>query len=286
MIIIDDMKTNILLHFSLIFLTTVSLYSAQTYRFIYNYRSVPDTLRKDSIVNEEMVLAVDSEKSFFFNLRKFISDSTMTEDAKKGLMTMPDQNIHTRYIIKKNYSDSKVSLITDEFSTAHKFVITDERKLNWKLLPQKEIILGYECQKAELIFGGRIWCAWFTETIPFHDGPYKFRDLPGLIVKIEDSKGYHSFQLKEVKKTILPKIYNNIDVGENIRNFTINEFTKFYKDFRKDPAKDFRQRAMSGEIYYESDEQRSEHIRTVEKIRKDRIKRDNNIIEIEMIKEP
>jgi GLPGLI family protein len=233
-----------------------------------------------------MVLDVNHEKSLFFNLRKFISDSTMTEDAKKGLMTMPDQNIQTRYIIKKNSFDSKVSLITDEFSTAYKFVITDERKLNWKLLPQKETILSYECQKAELIFGGRIWYAWFTEKIPIHDGPYKFRSLPGLIVKIEDSKGYHSFQLKEVKKRIPSPIYNNIDKGKNIRNFTINEFTKFYKDYRKDPAKEFKQRAMSGEIYYESEEKRSEHIRTVEKLRKDRIKKDNNIIEIDMIKQP
>ncbi|GAA5094409.1 hypothetical protein GCM10023210_26030 [Chryseobacterium ginsengisoli] len=268
----------------MIFLNLVSLCSAQDYRFTYNYKSIPDTLRKDSVINEEMVLDVDPDKSLFFSLRKFISDSTMAEDAKKGLMTMPDQNIHTRYIIKKNYSDSKVSLTTDEFSTAYKFVIADERKLNWKLLPQKEIISGYECQKAELIFGGRIWSAWFTETIPFHDGPYKFRDLPGLIVKIEDSKGYHSFQLKEVKKTISSEIYNNIDVGKNIRNLTFSEFIKFYKDFRKDPSKDFRQRAMSGEIYYESDEKRSEHMRIVEKLRKDRIKRDNNIIEIDMIK--
>jgi len=277
-------NSNSIKYFLIIFLNLTSLYSAQDYRFTYDYKSIPDTLKKDSIINEEMVLAVDPEKSLFFSLRKFISDSTMAEDVKKGLMTMPDQNIHTRYIIKKNYSDSKVSLITDEFSTAYKFVITDVRRLNWKLLPQTEIILGYECQKAELLFGGRIWFAWFAEAIPFHDGPYKFRDLPGLIVKIEDSRGYHSFQLKTVKKTLLSKIYNNIDIGKNIRNFTSNEFTKFYKDFRKDPAKDFRQRAMSGEIYYESDEKRSEHIKNIEKLRKDKIKKDNNIIEIDIIK--
>ncbi|PVV56271.1 GLPGLI family protein [Chryseobacterium sp. HMWF035] len=276
---------NTIKYLLIIFLNLVSLYSAQDYRFTYNYKSIPDTLRKDSIINEEMILAVDPEKSLFFSLRKFISDSTMTEDAKKGLMTMPDQNVHIRYIIKKNYNNSIVSLITDEYSTAYKFVITDERKLNWKLLQQKEVISGYECQKAELIFGGRVWSAWFTETIPFHDGPYKFRDLPGLIVKIEDSKGYHSFQLKEVKKIISSKIYNNVDLGKNIRLFTTNKFVKFYKDFRKDPAKDFKQRAMSGDVYYESDEKRSEHIRIVEKLRKDRIKRDNNIIEIDMMKE-
>lgn len=278
------MKKNILLYFNLIFLTTVSLYSAQTYRFVYNYKSIPDTLRKDSIINEEVVLDVDNEKSLFFSLRKYISDSTMAEDAKRGLMTMPDQNVHTRYIIKKNYPDLKTALITDEFSTSSKLVITDERNLSWKLLPQKETILGYECQKAELNFGGRIWYAWFTEKIPFHDGPYKFRGLPGLIVKIEDSKGYHSYQLKEVKKGSNALLYNNLENEKKIKKYTINDFIKFYKDFRKDPAKDFRQRAISGEIYYESEEKKIEHMRTVEKFRKDRIKKDNNIIEIDLLK--
>ncbi|MCS3868152.1 hypothetical protein J3D55_001068 [Chryseobacterium ginsenosidimutans] len=49
---------------------TVSLYSAQTYRFIYNYKSIPYTLRKDNNINEEMILDVDHEKSLFLLLEK------------------------------------------------------------------------------------------------------------------------------------------------------------------------------------------------------------------------
>jgi hypothetical protein len=40
---------------------------------------------------------------------------------------------------------------------------------------------------------------------------------------------------------------------------------------------------MSGEIYYESEEKKREHIIQVEKLRKERIRRDNNIIEINLL---
>ncbi|KFF73764.1 hypothetical protein HX13_18415 [Chryseobacterium sp. P1-3] len=77
--------------------------------------SIPDTLNKNNIINENMVLEIDKDKSIFISQRKMISDSVMAEDAKKGIMTMPDENINTRYIIVKKYPDFKTNLITDEF---------------------------------------------------------------------------------------------------------------------------------------------------------------------------
>lgn len=271
--------------FLLVFIQFFSLtfISAQQYRFLYKYQSIPDTLKRDSIVEEEMILDIQDNKSLFFSKRKFISDSTMQADAQKGLMTMPDSNIRTRYIIKKTYPDLKSLMITDEFSTIFSFEVLDDRVMDWKLLPEKKMIKGYECQKAELDFGGRHWVAWFAEKIPFNDGPYKFKGLPGLILEIEDSKENHIFLLQKIEKRISQ---NNIYESENLnkkRKLSLTEFSIFYKEFRKDPIKEFRQRAMSGEIYYESEEKKREHIIQVEKLRKERIRRDNNIIEINLL---
>ena len=47
-----------------------------------------------------------------------------------------------------------------------------------------EKIGEFETQKAETFIFGRKWTAWFSPEIPIQDGPYKFRGLPGLIVKI------------------------------------------------------------------------------------------------------
>ena len=266
------------------FFCALSFFSAQQYRFIYNYKSVPDSLHKNNIINENMVLEIDTSRSVFISQKKIISDSIIIEDINKGIITMPDENINTRSIIVKKYPDFKTSLITDEFSTSYQLLILDDRLLNWILFPEKRDIGGYECQKAELDFGGRKWTAWFTEKIPFNDGPYKFRGLPGLIIEIKDITNSHSFQLLEMTKVRDSFISNIIDRKKKTRNLDFRDFTKFYKEYRKDPAKEFRQKVLSGDVYYESEEKRQEHMNLVEGIKKERVSRDNNIIEIDLLK--
>lgn len=262
-----------------------SIMYGQNYRFTYNYRSIPDTLNKDDIINENMILEIRDNKSVFLSQKKIISDSAMIADAKKGIMTMPDPSIHTRYIITKDYSNLKTNLITEEFSTVYKFLIVDERPLKWEILPEKKVIGEYQCQKATLDFAGRQWTAWFTEEIPLSDGPYKFRGLPGLIVQINDSKEYHVFQLKGVQKNDRNSPYEDeVDKGTKTKNLSFSDFAKFYKEYRKDPVKEFKQNVMSGKIYYESEEKRLEHMMLVEKLNKERIKKDNNIIEMDLLK--
>lgn len=60
--------------------------------------------------------------------------------------------------------------------------------------------------------------------------------------------------------------------------------SRFYKEYRKDPAKEFRQRVLSGDVYYESEEKRQEHMKLIESLRKERVKKDNNIIELDLLK--
>jgi GLPGLI family protein len=70
-----------------------------------------------------------------------------------------------------------------------KYKIKEDKKLEWKILPDQQKIGEYKVQKATTSFGGRDWTAWFTTDIPIQDGPYVFYGLPGLIVKIEDATG-------------------------------------------------------------------------------------------------
>ena len=58
----------------------------------------------------------------------------------------------------------------------------------------------WKLQKATTDFGGRKWTAWFTTEIPYSEGPYKFKGLPGLVVELSDSENNFQFELVKISK--------------------------------------------------------------------------------------
>ncbi len=71
----------------------------------------------------------------------------------------------------------------------------------WTLCNETKTILSYKCQKATCRWRGRDYEAWFTTEIPVRSGPWKFGGLPGLIVKIQDSKKEYTFECVKVEQT-------------------------------------------------------------------------------------
>lgn len=72
--------------------------------------------------------------------------------------------------------------------------------LRWAIAPTTVTIAGYSCQRATATLGGRTWEAWFTRAVPVPEGPYKFCDLPGLIVKVGDTRGRFVYELQRVQQ--------------------------------------------------------------------------------------
>lgn len=83
----------------------------------------------------------------------------------------------------------------------------------WELTEESDEIMGLECKKAKGKWKGRIYTAWFAESIPFNYGPWKFNGLPGIILKVEDSKKEVKF---EAIKIILNPEYSKIELNNNI----------------------------------------------------------------------
>jgi hypothetical protein len=136
------------------------------------------------------------------------------------------------YIVEKdlikNITYFKTRLGRDQYT------YEEDRKMDWKILPETVKIGEYEAQKAETTFAGRKWYAWFTQDIPFQDGPYKFKGLPGLIVKLEDSNGDYSFDLQQSKK--ISEFPNFDNRGGNPIKVKRIDFEKQEKLYRKDPV--------------------------------------------------
>ena len=219
--------------FIALFLAQLSM--AQTSRFVYQVTMKSDSTDKANATIETARLDISPEKSLFYGEGRIKRDSVMqrmreTRNFDRNAM----QNLRSSidYIVEKdlikNITYFKTRLGRDQYT------YEEDRKMDWKILPETVKIGEYEAQKAETTFAGRKWYAWFTQDIPFQDGPYKFKGLPGLIVKVEDANGDYSFDLQQSKKiTEFPNFDNR---GGNPIKVKRTDFEKQEKLYRKDPV--------------------------------------------------
>jgi GLPGLI family protein len=76
--------------------------------------------------------------------------------------------------------------------------------MQWTLGTDEQTICGYQCQKATCHWRGRDYEAWFTSAIPMKSGPWKFGGLPGLIMKIYDTKHLYTWEAVSVENGSFP----------------------------------------------------------------------------------
>ncbi|MBB4805712.1 GLPGLI family protein [Chryseobacterium defluvii] len=249
------MKNNFLL-----FLLLSVLANAQVNRFFYEYKYIPDSNDKADVKKEMMLLDIDKNGSNYYSHDKYVADSTSKADLEKQLKGGMAGNIsinrrerpgQVAFKVTKQYPDFKTYLFRSVSTDQYK--IQEDKKPEWKILPEKEKIGEYNAQKATTTFGGREWTAWFSTDLPFQDGPYKFYGLPGLIVKIEDSTGSHIMTMIGNKTVQAPAAETEAELPNNVRiigmggkeiEVTKDQFRKVWKAYVNDPTKNMREMMM------------------------------------------
>jgi GLPGLI family protein len=169
--------------------------------FTYQLKAKLD-IRTDNKSEEFFTLLIGDSKSFFLSTNSLKrdsildnsrvtthnSDGSITLGIKKGTST-PETNFPFT-IIQSNEEIEYFAPVLMSLLTYKEPIIK-----NWKLVNETKIINTINCKKAEVIFKGRNWIAWYSSEIPLPYGPYKFSGLPGLIIKITDDKGEWDFEL-------------------------------------------------------------------------------------------
>lgn len=230
------------------------LYNSQTaQRFYYELTYRPDKATSDKETTTT-ILDINKDKSIYRDYTVMAQDSILKSEMEKmqksGVYTEMEKMIKMpkfSYRVYKFYPDNNNIAYIDGIEKSF-YGYKEKINLAWDILNEKSLIEGYNCQKASLKFGGRTWYAWFTQELPFQDGPYKFGGLPGLIVKIEDSEQDYIWLLKGNKKI---DNYNEFSFTDKLYykgNFSItyitkNKFEKTYEEYKKDPLA-----AMKGQV--------------------------------------
>lgn len=292
--------------------------NAQNNRFIYEYKFVSDSTKKDVVASEMMFLDITKNSSKYYSREVYVQDSIMRADLEKQMkagvsnfnIKRNDAKGKVRYKVTKDYQKNKTYLNVRIGSDSYK--VLEDRVLDWKILPEKEKIGNWETQKATTEFGGRKWTAWFCEEIPLSDGPYKFKGLPGLIVKISDADNSHVMELKGSTKFASPTeenmesavttkngaITKTVVVGDGFGSskdeIEINreKYVKLFWEDREDPTKSIKMMqgregvVMKFKDQNGNDMSMSDMIKRREDAQKEANKRNNNLIEIDLLNKP
>lgn len=199
--------------FFIFFLCSKS-FSQQEYAVSYDYKIV---LKKNGNLTTEIKtnLFGNGKESYYVEdfMKEKATESENNFSIKATENTIFYKNFATKTIVYKDQIRMKFFNIKDTISG-----------FDWKITTDRKTVLGYECQKATLFFRGRNYVAYFTNKIPFQDGPWKFSGLPGMILDIMSDEEDIYFSL----------VCEKIELKKGITKFEdpyIAEKTISYKEF-------------------------------------------------------
>lgn len=194
----------------------------------------PARLGRDSILSER----INNMQNISQDITKItiLKDENAIDLSNKQGTISSKSNEGESYQIYKDRLSNTVKVI--DYSALARDVFMYEEQIGalpWKITKEKETIQSYTCQKATLSFRGRDYIAWFTSDIPVNDGPWKFMGLPGLILKVEDSKQLFSFTMVGIEqvKSKVPLTYT----GKITIKCTRGDFEKL--KMKQGPGKEY-----------------------------------------------
>jgi GLPGLI family protein len=176
------------LSFLIFFVFSVfSVFNAQNNFVLYS--KITDVTGGLSGVNEKQALVFDNNYSYYFysnanNITNLLADK---------------EPIRSSQFLFYDYSTKTLKIQDKSFTKERLFTMDSNSDFNWQIQKkEKQKILNYTCYKAIGKFRGRNYIAWFAPDIPVEIGPWKFRGLPGLILKVSDTNNFFSFEATQI----------------------------------------------------------------------------------------
>jgi len=196
----------------------------------YSLKFQEDPLNSEYIRKEDMFLFLGEKTSKFISKNYFEFDTLLRKiksfseyELKISGPNKQTSSTAFRHQTFKNYPKGKLTCIEHIIDGTFKYE-ENMGLFNWQLTNETATLYGYKVQKATTEFGGRKWIAWFAPELPFRDGPYKFNGLPGLIVKVNDSRNHYVYEFISIKK---PLIHTMIDYRE--KDFIVATKQDFFR---------------------------------------------------------
>ena len=219
---------------AIIFLFLFVLIPSQTHRFFYTVNFKIDSLSNE-YVKDLVVLDVDKDETKFYS-NDFLTNDSIRIETGEYEFSYPKFKSSLK---RKTGTGENTSYIT--LSPLYYSLKTNDIQ-HWKISDETKNIGNFKAQKATANFGGRHWEAWFSTELPFSEGPYKFRGLPGLILELKDNNENYLFSFvgnKNLAKKIDTTFFLENMNKEKPLLITDQQWKKLQVDYFINPMKDF-----------------------------------------------
>lgn len=217
------------LYHLLIFLCCISLTNAQQKGIKLEYVNFNDTLVPEDKKYINTVLISEG---------KSVSYKLPYEQKKPGVYLVSQKDGISKYeyyfdtdtmklYVFKDFNE-EISFFQSEINFVNRKSKTYKDSLHpfrWQIEQEQKIVAGRLCRKATMNFRGRSYTAWFDETTPMNNGPWKFGGLPGLILEIYDSTFTVFWRIKKLEEQVIQMPVFSDNVSE-----TYLDFKKGYKE--------------------------------------------------------
>lgn len=260
------------------------LFSAQTNRFIYEVNFKKDSIQ-NVITNQFYHLDLSEGKSSFYHRDYFILDSMRLAGSEMSMDVFGGQP-NMSNVIKHDLKTNKFQEL--ELMEYQVFEIASDVQQEWNLKEETKVFQNLTLQKAETIWAGRKWVAWFAKSIPINSGPHKFYGLPGLIIELKDDLDNFKYQLVKSENYSDTKNVSTLEFFEQIVPVNFAKYKKKKLSIYNDPLAFIKTTEFnldnSGGIYLQDGTiVKADNIREVQILQQKRIKRFNNPVELDKI---
>jgi GLPGLI family protein len=179
--------------------------------------------------HQNMGLPYQSKAILYFNdyesTYKEVDDSSVKQSASDSITV-----VNLKFDAKEStYTNLKTRKIISQALVFTKAYVVEEdlARIQWQIFNEFQKVGKYNCQKAVGDFRGRTYEVWFTSEIPLNFGPWKLNGLPGLVLKVTESKGKILFDAVKIvinDSSQKNEIIQNIQIPAIGKKITLKEF--------------------------------------------------------------
>lgn len=201
---------------------------AQEFKDVMRYEytmTFKPTIDSDFVKKENVFLDVWDNSSRFATAErvKFIEFVADDKNAMFRLESVPTPNGQSSgenwVIMKEKRSVFYYTRVGSEFVKA----VEPLNTIVWNISAEISDYEGMKVQKATTNLGDRSWEVWFTQDIPLIEGPYKFKNLPGFVVKAASTDGDYLFEFTKSEKAQTVLKYHNYENATVVKESELKE---------------------------------------------------------------